>query len=211
MIGRPSDEDMLDAACTVFAELGFRAATMDDIAARAGTTKPTLYAHLGSKDDLYRRCAEWSAETLGADLSEAFASAVELPLEGQIRAGMTTLFGYAAEHSPKFLLLFGTDPAGPVTTTRDRLAGITTEEIAVRIRDFTERHGRGRWGVSAELCASMIVGLTLEGARYALANASLDASTAGEFATAFTVSALRHIDPAHAEEIDVAAPAAESG
>ncbi|MFG2191836.1 TetR/AcrR family transcriptional regulator [Streptomyces sp. NPDC048639] len=211
MIGRPSDEDMLDVACTVFAELGFRAATMDDIAARAGTSKPTLYAHFGNKDDLYRRCAEWSAESLGAHLSDAFASAAELPLEGQIRAGMTTLFGYAAQHPPKFLLLFGTDPVGPATTTRDRLARVTTAEIAVRIRDFTERHGRGRWGVSAELCASMIVGLTLEGARYALANDSLDASTAGEFATAFTVSALRHIDPARVGEIDGAAPSAEIG
>ncbi|MEU6083722.1 TetR/AcrR family transcriptional regulator [Streptomyces sp. NPDC047108] len=211
MIGRPSDEDMLDAACTVFAELGFRAATMDAIAARGGTTKPTLYAHFGNKDDLYRRCTEWSAESLGAQLTAAFASAAELPLEGQIRAGMTALFGYAAQHPPKFLLIFGTDSVGPVTVTRDRLARATTQEIAVRIRDFTERHGRGRWDVSAELCASMIVGLTLEGARYALAKDSLDATTAGEFATAFTVSALRHIDPALAEEIDREAPATEIG
>jgi AcrR family transcriptional regulator len=202
MIVRPSDEDMLDAACAVFAEVGFHAATMDDIAARARTTKPTLYAHFGNKDDLYRQCAEWAAGTLGTQLFQAYAAAADLPLEGQVRAGMFALFDYAAAHPAKFLLLFGADPIGTVAAARQRLTGATTEEIAGRIRDFTERHDRGRWGISAELCASLIVGLSVEGARYALFNESLNTASAGEFATSFTVAALRHLDPRIAEEID---------
>ncbi|MDE2508625.1 MAG: helix-turn-helix transcriptional regulator, partial [Planctomycetota bacterium] len=41
------------AAKRVFLELGLDAASMDDVAARAGTTKPTVYAHFKSKDELF--------------------------------------------------------------------------------------------------------------------------------------------------------------
>jgi AcrR family transcriptional regulator len=210
MIIRPSDEDMLDAACAAFAEVGFHAAKMEDIAARAKTTKPTLYAHFGTKDDLYRRCADWSADTLAAQLDQAYADAADLPLEGQVGAGMTTLFDYAAAHPAKFLLLFCADPLGVAAQARQRLIGGTAGAITARIRDFTERHGRGRWGISAELCASLIVGLSVEGARHALFTESLDVASAGKFATSFTVAGLRHIDPGIAEEIDRAGPSAES-
>jgi AcrR family transcriptional regulator len=39
-------------------EKGLDAASMDDVAARAGTTKPTVYAHFKSKDELFRAVVE---------------------------------------------------------------------------------------------------------------------------------------------------------
>ncbi|MEU8571271.1 TetR/AcrR family transcriptional regulator [Streptomyces pathocidini] len=202
MIVRPSDEEMLDAACTVFAEAGFHAATMEEIATRARTTKPTLYAHFGAKEDLYRKCAEWAADALGTRLLRVYAEAAELSLEEQVRASTDTFFAYAAANPAKFLLLFGADPIGAVTAARQRLTGATAEEIAARIRDFTERKGQGRWGVSAELCAALIVGASVEGARHALFREELDPAAAGAFATSFMTAALRHLDPRIAAEID---------
>ncbi|MGP3982996.1 TetR/AcrR family transcriptional regulator [Streptomyces sp. KR80] len=202
MIGRPRDEKMLDAASAVFADAGFHKATMEEIAARAKTTKPTLYAHFGSKEELYRRCGERAAESLGGQLFQAYAAAADKSMEQQVRAGMVTLFDYAAAHAASFRLLFAADPVGTVAAARERLVAAATAEITLLIRDFTVRHGQERWGVSAELCASLIVGLTVEGARYALSSGSLDATSAGQFATMFTVAALRHIDPAIAAELD---------
>lgn len=46
-------ESLLAAAREVFVETGYHAAAMDEIAARAGVTKPVLYQHFGSKRDLY--------------------------------------------------------------------------------------------------------------------------------------------------------------
>ncbi|HET8656187.1 MAG TPA: TetR/AcrR family transcriptional regulator [Longimicrobiaceae bacterium] len=43
---------ILDAAYEVIAERGTAGACMDDIAARAGVSKPTLYQHFESKDEL---------------------------------------------------------------------------------------------------------------------------------------------------------------
>jgi len=44
---------ILDAALTVFSQKGFVSASMDDIAAEAGLSKPTLYQYFPSKDELF--------------------------------------------------------------------------------------------------------------------------------------------------------------
>jgi AcrR family transcriptional regulator len=49
---RPAE--ILDAAVTVFAEKGFAAARMDDIARRAGVTKGTIYLYFPSKEDVFK-------------------------------------------------------------------------------------------------------------------------------------------------------------
>lgn len=46
------------AAKRVFLERGLDASSMDDVAARAGTTKPTVYAHFKSKDELFAAVVE---------------------------------------------------------------------------------------------------------------------------------------------------------
>jgi len=67
---RPSAkrESVLDAAQACFLELGYAATSMDLVAARAGVSKATIYAHFASKEDLFaavihRRCGGlWAAE-----------------------------------------------------------------------------------------------------------------------------------------------------
>ncbi|MBO0852489.1 MAG: helix-turn-helix transcriptional regulator, partial [Nocardia sp.] len=44
---------LLDAAEVVFAEKGFMAATLDDIAHTAGYTKGAIYKHFATKEDLF--------------------------------------------------------------------------------------------------------------------------------------------------------------
>lgn len=53
---RPSAkrEAILDAAGSVFLEVGYAAASMDTVANRAGVSKATIYAHFTDKDDLFR-------------------------------------------------------------------------------------------------------------------------------------------------------------
>ncbi|WP_024803588.1 TetR/AcrR family transcriptional regulator [Nocardia sp. BMG51109] len=45
---------ILDSALEVFGEVGYPAATVDEIAARAGVAKRTIYNHLGGKENLFR-------------------------------------------------------------------------------------------------------------------------------------------------------------
>ena len=44
---------LLDAAMEVFVARGYHAAAMDEIAERAGVSKPVLYQHFPGKQDLY--------------------------------------------------------------------------------------------------------------------------------------------------------------
>jgi AcrR family transcriptional regulator len=57
----PRDERrdrIVRAAKGVLLEKGLDASSMDDVAARAGTTKPTVYAHFKSKDELFSAVVE---------------------------------------------------------------------------------------------------------------------------------------------------------
>lgn len=58
---------LLTIATIQFVRDGYQASSMDDIAAAAGVTKPVLYQHFDSKDDLYLAVLE----TIGEDLLAA--------------------------------------------------------------------------------------------------------------------------------------------
>ena len=45
--------EILRSAARIFAQVGYRAATMQGIASAAGFTPPTLYAHFGSKQGIF--------------------------------------------------------------------------------------------------------------------------------------------------------------
>ena len=49
---RPAE--IVEAALEVFAERGFSAARLDDVAARAGISKGTLYLYFPSKEELFK-------------------------------------------------------------------------------------------------------------------------------------------------------------
>jgi len=57
-IRRENEAKILAAAETVFAEKGFKGASVGVIAERAGVPKPNVYYYFGAKKDLYRRVIE---------------------------------------------------------------------------------------------------------------------------------------------------------
>jgi AcrR family transcriptional regulator len=60
--------EILEAALSVFAEKGYAAARMEDIAAKAGVTKGTIYLYFQNKEDVFKSLAR---ETVGARLAGA--------------------------------------------------------------------------------------------------------------------------------------------
>jgi len=51
--GRDTRNELLEAALAVFAERGYRDASVDEVAERAGYSKGALYWHFSSKDELF--------------------------------------------------------------------------------------------------------------------------------------------------------------
>ncbi len=89
---------------------------MNDVAEAAGVSKPVLYQHFGSKEDLY---ANLVAE-VGNRLSRAVTGAIPTGTDPRSRiiAGLEAYFSFVSAHRDEFRLLFGHG------TTRDaKLAG----------------------------------------------------------------------------------------
>jgi AcrR family transcriptional regulator len=63
-------EAILDAALAVFVREGYERASIDAIALEAGVSKPTVYAHLGSKEELFRTVMIGSADRSSAKILE---------------------------------------------------------------------------------------------------------------------------------------------
>jgi AcrR family transcriptional regulator len=68
-------EDLLRAAADVFSERGFKDASVDEIATRAGYSKGALYWHFGSKDELFFALMDASVDAPAHEMIELFQSA----------------------------------------------------------------------------------------------------------------------------------------
>lgn len=86
-MGRPnrSREAILDAAIELAAIRGISATTMDDIAARAGVAKGSVYYNFAGKDELFGALFHEAGRTLVPLLDEAAAGEGREPLVGVVR------------------------------------------------------------------------------------------------------------------------------
>lgn len=96
-------------ALELFAQRGYRATTMDDIAEAAGVTKPLLYQHFSSKRALYLELVD----SIAKDLLSAIRRAV-MRADGprqQVELGFAAYFRLVVSHEAEFRLLYGRDHA----------------------------------------------------------------------------------------------------
>jgi len=96
---------LLDVALKVFADRGYHATSMNDLAEAAGVTKPVLYQHFRSKRALYLELLE----DVGGQLREAISKATTEangPRE-QVHEGFRAYFTFVATQQPAFQLMFG--------------------------------------------------------------------------------------------------------
>ena len=85
-----------EAALTLFAERGYRATTMSDVADALGIRAPSLYNHVGSKHELLREIMVGTMERLLADHGVAVASTVDVV--EQLRRATEAHVRYHARH-----------------------------------------------------------------------------------------------------------------
>ncbi len=96
-------------ALELFAQRGYRATTMDDIAEAAGVTKPLLYQHFSSKRALYLELVDSIAQDLLTAIGRAVVRA-EGPRQ-QVELGFAAYFRLVVSHEAEFRLLYGRDHA----------------------------------------------------------------------------------------------------
>ena len=185
---------MLDAAVLVFARRGFHAANMDEIAERAGVSKPMVYAYLGTKDELFVACLRREA----GRLLDAFAGVVEpsLPPDEQLWRGLSGFFGYVGAHRDGWAVLYRqARTREPFATELAKMRRAMVDVIAQRLSDVLA--GRGRQ-VPVEDLDTMA--LALVGAGESLADRLVDLPdadperTATRLMSAIWLGAQRQLD-----------------
>lgn len=106
----PRDERralLLDAALEVFTAAGYHSAAMDEIADRAGVSKPVLYQHFPSKLDLYLAVLDIHIDSLVFQIQKAIASTPENA--NRVRATVDAYFSFIDSEGEAFRLLFESD------------------------------------------------------------------------------------------------------
>src|SRR5512142_1509281 len=98
------EQQMLDAAVMVFSERGFHPASMDEIAARSGISKPMLYTYLGTKEELFVACLYRE----GTRLMEAIAGVVTpgLAPDEQLWRGLKAFFEFVGRNTDGWSVLY---------------------------------------------------------------------------------------------------------
>ncbi|WP_323380020.1 TetR/AcrR family transcriptional regulator [Streptomyces alkaliphilus] len=98
---------LLGAAREVFVAQGYHAAAMDDIADRAGVSKPVLYQHFPGKLELYLALLDQHCEALLQAVRRALASTTEN--KQRVAATMDAYFDYVEQEGGAFRLVFESD------------------------------------------------------------------------------------------------------
>ncbi|MEU2249609.1 TetR/AcrR family transcriptional regulator [Streptomyces sp. NPDC019224] len=192
--GRRFEEShLLDAARAVFHAEGYAAAQIADIARRAGTTKPTLYARLGNKEEIYFLVVRREAEVFRGWIADAYEKGSSLPLADLAQLGMDPLFRFAAERAEGFELLFRGEKAGdqPGILRREVVNGVT-EQLTGLITRRQKTFGPDL-GVAADALAAACVGVALQICEHTIDHGG-DLKSARRIAARFVESAFHNLD-----------------
>jgi AcrR family transcriptional regulator len=169
----PADQrkrQLLDVACSIFAERGFHATAMDDVASAAGVTKPVLYQHFPSKRALYIELLDDVGRQLLAELQSAPSHAPTG--RERVEAGFTAYFRFVTDNPPAFRMLFGASARNDPEFARvvDGILDDATAAISSLIEiDSGAEHRR--------VLAHALIGVAEATSRDALAGDRHDAAT----------------------------------
>ena len=129
---------MVDVAMRLFAERGFHAVSVDEVAAGAGVTKPMVYAYFGSKDGLFEACVSRAADGLVGALERS--AALHQDPERRMFEGLLTVFRFVDEHRGAWALLYG-GTANPLTASASRSSAAMARLLTDQFEDTSRSQG----------------------------------------------------------------------
>jgi AcrR family transcriptional regulator len=152
--------EVLEAAAAVIAEVGFEAATMTEVAERAGASIGALYQYFPNKDAIARALRRQYSEEMQARWAELAGQGTRLSIEKLVDRILDVMIDFM-EHRPAYIPLMNApktskDPAARVrlrehfvTMYRERQASLTPE-AAYRMANVTVQTIKGMNALYAE-------------------------------------------------------------
>ena len=119
------ERQLVELGEQLFAERGFAKASKDELARRAGVTKPVIYELVGSKEGLFEACLEGLALRLAESIADA--ARAQTDPEGRLRAGGLAFLRFAADNRVAYELLYEGRFSDAAVRVRKRQAALILE------------------------------------------------------------------------------------
>src|SRR3712207_402319 len=158
-------KQLLAAAQQVFVAQGYHAAAMDEIAERAGVSKPVLYQHFPGKLELYLALLDTHCDAIIAKVRGAMLATPDN--KERVKGAVRAYFDFMDHESEAFRLVFESDLRND-PQVRERVERVEQGCIAAVTDTIISDTGLSK--PSAQLLASGLVGASGQAAQYWLAS-----------------------------------------
>jgi AcrR family transcriptional regulator len=157
-------KQLLAAAQQIFVAQGYHAAAMDEIAERAGVSKPVLYQHFPGKLELYLALLDTHCDAIIAKVRSAMLATPDN--KERVKGAVQAYFDFMDHESEAFRLVFESDLRND-PQVRERVERVEQGCIAAVTDTIISDTGVDQ--AAAALLASGVVGAAGQSAQYWLA------------------------------------------
>ncbi|WP_016698591.1 TetR/AcrR family transcriptional regulator [Actinoalloteichus spitiensis] len=154
MTGKERRRQLLDIGRSLFAERGFEAASIEEIAHRAGVSKPVVYEHFGGKEGIYAVVVDREMEVLLDRIISALSAGHPREL---LEQAARALLDYIEDSTDGFRILVRDSPVASATGTFSSLLN----DIASQVENIFGQQfaARGYDPALAALYSQALVGM----------------------------------------------------
>ncbi len=137
MTGKERRQQLLDVGRSLFAERGFEATSTEEIAARAGVSKPIVYEHFGGKEGLYAVVVDREMQSLLERVTGTLTAGHPRELLEQAALALLT---YVEDETDGFRILVRDSPVATATGTFSSLLNDIASQVEyILAREFKAR------------------------------------------------------------------------
>jgi AcrR family transcriptional regulator len=154
MTGKERREQLLNVGRRLFAERGFEGTSIEEIAAKAGVSKPVVYEHFGGKEGLYAVVVDREVERLLTMATALLGGDHTMP---KFESAAVGLLKYIEDNADGFRILVRDSNPGSGTGTFGTLLSDIAGQVEYIVRDYLS--ARGQDPKLAPMYAQMLVGM----------------------------------------------------
>jgi AcrR family transcriptional regulator len=154
MSGKDRREQLLGVGRSLFAEKGFEATSIEEIAQRAGVSKPVVYEHFGGKEGLYAVVVDREMSSLLERITSALTAGHARQLVEQAALALLT---YIEDETDGFRILTRDSPVVSGSGTFSSLLNDIASQVESRLTE--EFALRGLQTELSGMYAQMLVGM----------------------------------------------------
>ncbi|WP_140459955.1 MULTISPECIES: TetR/AcrR family transcriptional regulator [Cellulomonas] len=155
MTGTQRREQLLDVSRRLFAEKGFDTTSVEEIASRAGVSKPVVYEHFGGKEGVYAVVVDREIQALTGALTGALEAGGHPKV--MVERSALALLSYIEASEDGFRILVRDSPVAQATGTFSSLIGDVATQVEHLLGNQFKKQGLDPR--TAPIYAQMLVGM----------------------------------------------------